>query len=159
MLYLVFILCPKADNWTTLVLTHGFSWGWGTPSLRRTHEYRNLLFTTKTTKPKPRFWYMNLLYNKNYKAKPRFCKGPQEVQKCGITPPCREGERKTPFTELKLHTNWEGESAHKWSSVFLQRHHEQARCCRTVCPEIPRRSCQETPIYEQKGNNTRTGDH
>jgi hypothetical protein len=27
-----------------------------------------------------------------------------------------------------------------------------------LCPEIPRRSCQETPIHEQKGNNTRTGD-
>lgn len=109
--------------------THGFNSGWGTPSLRRTHSYRNLL-----------------------------CKGPQEVQKYGITPPCREGERKTPFTEHKLHTNWEGEYAHKWSSVFSQRHHEQARCCKTVCPEIPRRSCQETPIHEQKGNNTRTCD-
>ncbi len=54
--------------------THGFSWGWGTPSLRRTHSYRNLLYNNYKPKPKPRFWYRKLLYNKNYKAKPRFCK-------------------------------------------------------------------------------------
>jgi hypothetical protein len=115
-------------------------------------------FTTKTTNPNPDFDTGISFTTKTTKPNPDFAKALRRFKSVESHPHAGRVKEKPLFTEHKLHTNWEGEYAHKWSSVFSQRHHEQARCCKTVCPEIPRRSCQETQIHEQKGNNTRTGD-